>query len=351
MERSLAVLRRQLVRRGVALSTGALALTLSAHAVSAAPPVLSASLAAASLAGARLGSPGVATTWLQLLAMSKMQIVTLGLVFTAGLLTPALRQSRANPRAAVAPGSTPGLQATDNSQPIQPLIEVGRPGERTIAGSDPAPLRQLEEWLRKTDRTDPRATGIEDELQVLLWSLPASEYAAAWELRRFIHSIALRQSFQSGLLDFWSQTEPSAAVAAAQLLPPAPTGVNAVGNVLEHWANSHLDAALAWAQQSRPESARAWRMCQVLTSVARKDPLLALGLLEQIPSPGIRSITHNQVYDVWSSRDPAAVVAYVAKTPASTERDHQLQYLLGNWAKVDPTAAQKWATETGVPAP
>jgi RNA polymerase sigma factor (sigma-70 family) len=86
VERALDKLRAQLARKGVTSSAAALALTLSGHAVTAAPPAFVATLTSASLAGAAAGT-GTTLALLKLLAMTKLNFGLISAVVVASVAT------------------------------------------------------------------------------------------------------------------------------------------------------------------------------------------------------------------------------------------------------------------------
>ena len=83
LERALAKLHGNLVRRGITTTAAALSTLLSAHAVQVAPPGLAAAVSSASLAGAAAGT-GVILTLLKLMAATHLKFGLAALV-TAGV--------------------------------------------------------------------------------------------------------------------------------------------------------------------------------------------------------------------------------------------------------------------------
>jgi RNA polymerase sigma factor (sigma-70 family) len=95
--RALEKLRGVLVRRGVAVSVAGLAVTLGAHAVTAAPAGLAASITTATLAGAKAGS-SLTVTLVKLMAMSKLKVAVGAAVAAAIGMTLVLEYQAARQR-------------------------------------------------------------------------------------------------------------------------------------------------------------------------------------------------------------------------------------------------------------
>ena len=88
VERAIEKLRVFFQRRGVTVSTGALATALAAHGLAAPPASLAAAISAGALSSAAISVPLVQT----LLLMSKIKTITVGAVVVAGVATPLLWQ-------------------------------------------------------------------------------------------------------------------------------------------------------------------------------------------------------------------------------------------------------------------
>jgi cell division protein FtsB len=96
--RAVEKLRVILQHRGVTLSAAGLISVLAAHAVSAAPSGMAATVAGASLAGAAGGGAGISLTILKLIAMTKIKTAVLGALVVAGVTTSILVQHQAQAR-------------------------------------------------------------------------------------------------------------------------------------------------------------------------------------------------------------------------------------------------------------
>jgi len=94
VDRALDKLQAMLLRRGVALSAAALATTLAAQAVAAAPAGLALSITTAAMAGAATGA-GTALTLIKIMSMTKMKIGIIGAIVVAGVAVPLVIHQRA----------------------------------------------------------------------------------------------------------------------------------------------------------------------------------------------------------------------------------------------------------------
>ena len=247
VDRAVATLRQFLLRRGVAVPAGVLATILGAQGVSAAPVGLATALSGASMAGAASSASGPLLLVLRTLAMTKLQATTVGLLFLAGVATPLLT------------GSSDPL-STDNDYTAQTEPQSAAalsPGDTHTAPSEQAAgaplqgsaaLARLEAWLLKTDQADPWGFR-NDELRAMIWSLARVDYPLGWRLAERLRSRKLRNQFQQGMVDYWSQWNLPAALTAAETLGGR-ARQDAMDQVLLNWAEKDPAAALAWTRQS-----------------------------------------------------------------------------------------------------
>jgi hypothetical protein len=93
--RALEKLRTSLIRRGVTTTAAALSAALSVNAVQNAPTCLAATLASASLAGAKIGTIPTLTL-LKFMTMTKAKLAVTGAILAAGIATTILLQQKTN---------------------------------------------------------------------------------------------------------------------------------------------------------------------------------------------------------------------------------------------------------------
>ncbi|HYG36220.1 MAG TPA: sigma-70 family RNA polymerase sigma factor, partial [Clostridia bacterium] len=151
IDRAVTALKSLLIRRGVTLSTAAIATFLSVQSVSAAPTgMAAAALASAAAAKSAAGGAGLAASVMNLVIMTKLQVTVVGLLFLAGAATPFIlssavdswsgRQARLQPQP---PALAKGAQSVA-STPAE-----GAQSDQLEAGS---PLGRLASWLRRADQ-------------------------------------------------------------------------------------------------------------------------------------------------------------------------------------------------------
>jgi RNA polymerase sigma factor (sigma-70 family) len=346
VDRALAALRTHLTRRGVVLSATAVAAAISSNAVSAAPVGLSAALTSASLAGTAAAEAGAGTTFLGMLAMTKLQVTVLGLLFVAGVATPVLLNSRA---AAPAKASAPEASRPKSAPSSLAHSPGSGPAGLRAASSELNPaLARLADWLRSADRPDPNWPALVDELRLMISALAPEDYPRAWALREGVHTHIVRSLLQHEVLRAWSKTEPRIAADAAQLIPTDWRGFDAAETVLWNWGAQDPKAALAWAQTSLPQGMRLSRVCSALNGQSQADPAAALKLSQQLLTPSLYAAMVQRIVDRWASRDPVAAAAAVTQMPPSVQRAYAFGILVRNWKEVDPAAAQQWLDQTSL---
>lgn len=338
LERGLEKLRLLLKHRGITSTGAALGALLTAQAVTAAPPGAAAILTSTSLAAAT-ASLGSAGSLLESLKLAKLQTTIVGLsLFLAGVATPvALNHSWSAAKVAIPPT---GFQAA-NQQPGS----IG-PGVAPQAETN-SPLGILAEWLRRADRGKKMYQGLpaafdEDELRVLVWSLPAEDYPKAWHLGDNLHYVDLREHFGLCMLVCWSELDPRAALAAAVNLNNG-WKLGAPLLVLESWARRDPTAALAWIRFSAPEKVYAKALSSVIPELAKRDPQAAIAALEEIPPGQRRWTAFSGAVQQWAGQAPSSAAKYVAGLPATWQRSELMACVSAQWAQKDPDAAFEWS--------
>ncbi len=342
--RALEKLRSIFAARGVAIPSAIIASALAACSVKAAPAELAAIVASASSAAAAAGSTaGSLTATVKLLALTKFQVTILGLLFAAGVATPVLVGFR--------PAQGEGAQAQaglrgQGSGGLQTNQQIGsaRSTKTNWQAQTNSALGRLDAFLRQADlgrsvwgRLDREE---QEELEFLIWSLPAKDYPKALGLRKELKRDELRRGFEQTLAGYWGELDPAAALAAMQ----EPRGAGwLVGEILPKWAARNPAAALAWVRQSATEGFRDRSLAQVLPEVARTDLQGALAALEEM-APGMqKQRTLLELVNQWAMKDPASAANYVTNLPFSAQRSKVLTAVIDTWARKDSDAVLTWA--------
>jgi hypothetical protein len=127
----------------------------------------------------------------------------------------------------------------------------------------------------------------------------------------------------------WAQNDPSAAAAAALLLPQRKSvRDSALAQVAEAWAENDPSAALTWVDQTGEPSLRRKLATVVAIQWGRKDPTAAFAYALQ---PGHRDPQSSALLSVvsgWAADDPAAAQTAVLALPQGRSRDEALQGLV-----------------------
>ncbi len=332
--RALERLRNVFAQRGVIVSASGVATALTAHSVQAAPPGLTATVMAKA-AAAGCNTVGVVGSVLNLLAIAKLNVTTLSLVFTAGIATPVLLNS--NPDSATANASSPkvSLARQGTLAVLRPRAAASREGSAALA--------RLEAWLLEADQT--RSTAIlNDELRMLILPLPARDLPTAWRMGQRLRWRSLREQFQKELLALWAEVDPHAALAAARTPGEDWRSDSPCQEVLKAWTAKEPTLALAWIRENVPEEHRTSVLARTLPFAVRTDPQAALAALSEIPPGYLYEKTLTAVLDGWAEHDPPAAARHAIQMPASRLRTHLLTYAATAWASVHPDAVLEWST-------
>jgi RNA polymerase sigma factor (sigma-70 family) len=340
VDRALHTLRALFRRRGVSLSAAALASVVAAKSVSAAPAGLAASLAGASLAaGAAPASIGIWGSLKALARLTRLQGAAVGLLFMAGVATPMLSGSPpGGTHSKLSAGGAPFGRAK-----LQPASTPAEAAASARTNASPA-LARLEAWLRQEIRLGrqdaERGYARAMDLQFLIWSLPAADYARAWELRHGIpQTSVLCDQFERELVCTWALLEPRAAVQAAATLGSGSWGNDASYLALGAWAEQEPAAALAWVRLSSPARFKDSRLAFVIPRLARIDPQAALTAVAEIDSAKLRRSVLANLVQEWAGRNPAGAIEWVKGMAAGRGSDGVLRSLCQGLANSHPEQA------------
>ncbi len=349
--RALEKLRSTFIARGITSSPVLIAAALTAHSVEAAPIELAATVAN-TLSAAATGSAtaGSLSSILKLVAMTKFQAGVLGLLFAAGIATPVLVGFGSNQRGGTHTGAGLREDASGALQTSRQTVSA-LDGAANPRGQTNSPLTRLHAFLRQTDQGRSVWGGLtheeDQELEFLVWSLPAADYSKALGFRNELRREQLRSAFAKTLAGYWSELNPSAALAAVQPVPELSGWL--VAEILRKWAAKNPSAALAWVRQSATEAVHDSALAQVLPELARTDPQGAIGALDEM-SPGMaKQRTFSELLNQWAAQDPATAANYVTNLPFSTQRSKLMASVAVSWAKKDFGAVLSWAEKLPEP--
>jgi len=183
-----------------------------------------------------------------------------------------------------------------------------------------------------------------------------------------------RMRAMSGLLSSWLREDPAGAWEWAQKQPLAgQTHQDARYQALTTWAQSDPEAALQ-AAQALPDRVRQQTLPQIIGSWARQDPEAALSwitssdnptvmenafrnisysdgvepkrlfdlVMEKMPAGNAFRNTVSQVVSRWAQKDPQAAAAALETLPPGDAFNNSAGNLVRQWSKKDPAAAFNW---------
>jgi RNA polymerase sigma factor (sigma-70 family) len=334
--RALEKLRSHFARRGVTVSTMAIAAAVTTHAAQAAPAELASTLTSASLAGAT--ATGATSSLLGFFAMTKVQALTLGLLFLAGLTTPKLVGLQPGGRGFTGQASLPATGPRTTGS-----IDKESVGVAATPAPTSAAFLALGNWLQQADRSPFLVSHGDDELRRLVRALGTDELPQAWALGANLRYRALRRKFVPALVDRWAGTDAPAALKAILALPGPRERQNLLDEAVAAWSRTQPAAAAAWVNSFYPEPDRAARLRPVLGACGEMNPKAAWALWQQMPAGIPRDEALRTFIGSLAQQDLSAALACLDKVQSSHIRKAALSDLLEQWAKKDATAALAWA--------
>jgi RNA polymerase sigma factor (sigma-70 family) len=359
VNRALEKLRTMLLRKGITTTTAALAVTLPAYTVSAAPAPL-----AATIASAALSFPSkAAASSTKLFAMTKMHIAAIAaaslavplavfqfsqnaklreelLVLRPGQIPQVLPANAANSSADSRPASTPTatlqeiLAMRDPMLRIKALIDfVGRV---PVWGFSEA-VRELREG---SPDWDPEAKML-GHMLLTRWAREDPDGAFAG-----LNQLQPKQAADaSSLLASLAAADPARAAEWLRnpenpLVDFPDLGHILAGTVGKEWVRQDLDAALAWAA-SLPETQRAGAYVGVLGTFAGTDPAAAARLAGQLEPGDARLNIVGDISRSWAKKSPEQAMMW-AQSLDGTEHQNAFRDIFRTWATTQPTAAARF---------
>lgn len=177
--------------------------------------------------------------------------------------------------------------------------------------------------------------------------------AEALELARELPGEAGRMARTFAIQNL-AATDPLAAVARIEQLPPGPERDQLLSVAAAGYARVDPEAALAWAQSLRPPQPNA--LLTVLSAVARTDPDRALDIalsLAANPGPQLAPPTMMIAAQMLAGADdPERIANRILSVADRTVREQTLSAVANAWSVRDPAAALRWlvANADRVPA-
>jgi hypothetical protein len=113
-----------------------------------------------------------------------------------------------------------------------------------------------------------------------------------------------------------------------------------VSDLMESWKDGAK--ALDWASRELTGDLRKTAVGRALRILIRSDPSAALAYLESMPPSGSRSQASADIFSTWGECDPKAAIAYATEYLPSDEMAPALSYIARSWARKNPSEAIEW---------
>ena len=164
------------------------------------------------------------------------------------------------------------------------------------------------------------------------------------------------RTMKFAVLSALAESDPEAAMARADALPPGSDRETMLMSVASVIARSDPDTALAWARRMSPPARNL--MSQITIAIIQRDPTRAVEFMENPPEgvdPQLVSAVLGSV--LTSDSDGAARLADTLVASDSIQAANALRSVIGNWMELDPERAFEWvlandaALDAGMIAP
>lgn len=377
INRALEKVRAKLSSRGIATTTAALALTLPANAVTAAPPALAATVSStavsAALAGAAASSGVSISSTLLSIAKTYIALITVLAVSAPVVVWQFVTQSRLGNELSTLHQS---IEAIGIDSPLDlPLAgdtgrETGRPGVKKVpaltlrsilAQGDPRKRTQaLLNYVQNVAPQDIPATL--KELRVISsdWD-PEAGMLIHMMLTRWAQEDPIAAHKSLSALDLRNMAADACSIlgglaagdpeqAAAWIADPDNALVNfpnmgnmLAGTVAKEWGRRDQSAALQWAH-SLPDNQRIGAYTGILGNLAASDPQTASTVAMQLPQDDGRSYLVGEIATAWARQSPDNAMAWV-QTLEGNDRTTGFSKALTIWGEMDPIAAARFVDQ------
>ena len=355
--RAVEKLSRWLRRRGVATSSAALGVALTAHLSEAAPMGMAAALAQKSLALAAGGSAASAiTSFIPTMAFAKLTTAAA----LAAFLIPIGWQWRENARAATAHRAAP--DAGDLSVKTEaaagnaiPKNGSGRTATPTMSSLSPR-LAALATALAQLDSAEDRLGLL--KVKRLILELPAEELEGAFALVKSVSRPTLSLSLAGTVFARWGEIAPLAGLAVAR--DPAVRAwrawrcreaglepVQSIG-IFQSWALHDTAGALAAAQAwdadfAAPDNRQTAEVPRLLAHLAAVRPQEAMACALRLPDGDVRDLAETLVRQAWTESDPADALRWAVENTPPDDQPIVLGKIMDQMAATNPQRAVELA--------
>jgi RNA polymerase sigma factor (sigma-70 family) len=333
VDRALEKLRAHFARRGVTISSALLATVIGANSVQAAPAGLAATLSEFALAGAAAaGAAGPLLKTISMTIKTKTAWVAAAILVAATIAT--VTQQREITRL------HEQLAAAEHDN-----LRSGR-GQNQFSGQSGAAThrRSLAELQAKILAILKNPTNRNAAWEAFVKTLDPADFPnVVAYLDKQNLTLAVRNRLLPTLLPYWAKDDPQAALAFAMKYGGDRHNHNSfISDVVKGWEESDPEAAAAWWQQLPPGALRHGMTQDVISALADANPSAAFPLLAGL-DPGTQKELIQRIFDDWGESDPAAAFAEVSAMPPGPLRDTAFSWLSLGRSAQDPQAALAWA--------
>jgi hypothetical protein len=152
----------------------------------------------------------------------------------------------------------------------------------------------------------------------------------------------VRQSALNNVLGTWTDTDPAGASAYLQQnLGTDPDFGKLASQLATNWGKTDPQAALAWAQSLPPGDAQNSTVAAAVSQLATVDPQAAWNDAQQL-SGGAQDKTLGNVITAWADQQPDQAAEALANMPEGADLDTATTNVAKSWLRQDPDAASDW---------
>ena len=167
-----------------------------------------------------------------------------------------------------------------------------------------------------------------------------SDPQAALQAANSLPKGAARDNALTSLYNAWAKEDPMAALVSAKAITNPAQRNNVLSQVISTWSQTAPDKAWDYCLKLPPNDPGRWYLNGIINEVGKDDPTRAISLIDQLPTKE-RSNALNSLIQTWAGNDPKAAVAYVTSLTRPDERRMGLTCLGQSMDLSDPAAAQQ----------
>lgn len=201
----------------------------------------------------------------------------------------------------------------------------------------------IEAWLRKT-LTEPSARRWRT-LQELIRVVSPTDVPAALTLGDRVLPANLRDRFRTELFERWAEADPQAVLAYAMTLKSRNERTQAEATAIREWARNNAAAALGWARQQPRGQVQQQLLSRALEGLAETDPKAAQAIIDTLPPALRRQVQMGVITALAERDPRAAAELAMKQMPNNDRfgwGDNTLSEVLQTWIGQDPAGTVAW---------